>query len=263
MFTRLVAGALFAGLSAGALGALVQINFVVPLIHEAELYETGALTHITVPQSHDHSATAPVVDDAVHDHAPGTPAVDDHPGEVESGGDAGASLSDPVVAPPFDLQRSAVTFGMALITYTGFALLLVAGFALAERAGHAVTARRGAIWGLAGFLAVQLAPAFGLPPEVPGAVAAALVDRQVWWIATVLATATGLALLAFGRHPLAIGGAIVVIALPHLIGAPTAPYGGVVPPELAAHFVARSLGAGALCWTLLGTIAGAFWARGR
>ncbi len=249
MLTRLIPGALFAGLCAGAIAALLQLTFVVPLIHQGELYETGVLIHFpAAAEAHDQAA---MTEDAVEDQDP----------------TAAGSTEDDVAAEigsiPFDLRRSIGTFGNYMISYIGFALLMVAGFAIAERYGHRVTARTGVIWGLCGFLAVQLAPAFGLPPELPGGTSAPLELRQVWWTQCVLVTIAGIGLLAFGKGPLAIAAAMILIALPHLIGAPEAPFGGVSPPELSAHFTARVLGAGAVCWAVLGTSAGAIWARDR
>ena len=56
----------------------------------------------------------------------------------------------------------------------------------------------------------------------------------------------------------AVGG-IVLIALPHLIGAPVPDrLGGAVPPELAAHFVSASLVAAAVFWCITGWLAGTF-----
>ena len=249
MFKRLFAGALFAGLGAGALGALMELTFVVPLIQEGELYESGALVHFGVagPAEHDH-------DQADINATPGAVPLSDLAAEPAVEHDQGSAPDDP-------FPRTARTFGSFLVSYTGFAFLLIAGFALAERAGHRITARSGVIWGLCGFFALQLAPAFGLPPELPGGQGAALEARQVWWVACVLATAGGLSLLAAGRNALALGAGAVLLAAPHLLGAPTAAYAGVGPPELSAHFTARVLGAGAVCWALLGTIAGAFWAK--
>lgn len=245
MFNRLFAGALFAGLSAGALAALIQLTFVVPLIQQGELYESGALVHFGAAGSLD-AADALTTPGAV-------PLNGLSPEESHN------ENSDEVPASP--ASRNFGTFALFLVSYSGFALLLVAGFAAAQRIGHQVTARSGAVWGLCGFIAFQLAPAFGLPPELPGAQGAALELRQVWWVGCVAATAGGLALLGFGRNALALGAGVVLLAAPHLIGAPTAAYAGVAPPELSAHFTAMVLGAGAVCWALLGTIAGAVWAR--
>ena len=240
MFTRLFVGALLAGLCAGALAALIQLTFVVPLILQAELYETGALTHFGAAAAEaQHGIAAP-------------PAAQSEYVATESD------------QSPF--SRSLGTVALFLVTYIGFALLLVAGFALVERigperAGHQITARTGAIWGICGFLAVQLAPAFGLAPELPGTPGAQLEARQLWWVACVVATVIGAGLLVFGRGLIPLAAGAILIAAPHLIGAPTAAFGGVAPPELAAHFAARALGAGAVSWALLGTIAGAIWAR--
>ena len=250
MFKRLFAGALFAGLGAGALAALIELTFVVPLIQEGELYETGALIHFGAAGSQ-LQAAAPATAGAVA-LTNVAPAAGEEPDL--SGHDQGDAAVNP-------LARAFRTFGLFVVSYTGFALLLIAGFALAERAGHTVTARTGVIWGLCGFVALQLAPSFGLPPELPGGAGAALEDRQLWWVACVALTAAGLALLAFGRTALALGAGAVLLAAPHLFGAPTAAFAGVAPPELSAHFTARVLGVGAVSWALLGTIAGAIWAR--
>lgn len=224
MTRHLFTSALIAGTAAGILAALLQLTFLVPLLLEGELYETGARLHFSVtgnPQS-----------DAGH------PAVWDQP------------------------TRHLGTLAMNIVTFTGFAFLMVVGFAIADQFGNRTDARRGAIWGLGAFFAVQLAPAYGLPPELPGTIGPDVAARQIWWMGCVAATLGGIGLVAFGRGALMIGGGIVLIALPHLIGAPTLDtYFGVSAPELAAHFVSRSLGVGAVTWVMLGLMAGALWAR--
>ncbi len=234
MFKKLIVGAVFAGLAAGVLAALLELTFVVPLIAQGEQYESGDLTYFAVSDA----GAAAGHDHASHDH--------------------GASMA---ADSPLLMPRALGTVGMFLASYTGFALVMVAGFALAERAGATITARSGVIWGLMGFLAVQLAPAFGLPPELPGSTGAPLEVRQLWWAGCVAASVGGIALLAFGRSAIMLGAGAVMLALPHLIGAPLADPSGVVPPDLAAQFTARALGTGAASWALLGTIAGAIWAR--
>jgi predicted cobalt transporter CbtA len=64
--------------------------------------------------------------------------------------------------------------------------------ALAARSGHDLDARRGLLWGLGGFAALHLAPAVGLPPELPGMASADLAARQPGGPLRG-ATATGLA----------------------------------------------------------------------
>ena len=54
MTRNLLASAVFAGVAAGLLAALVQFVFVIPTLLEGELYETGARVHFAengTPQS--------------------------------------------------------------------------------------------------------------------------------------------------------------------------------------------------------------------
>src|ERR687886_600876 len=127
----------------------------------------------------------------------------------------------------------AVTTTPLILRGVAFALILVALMALA---GGPVDARRGALWGLAGFAAASFAPALGLPPELPGAAAADLTARQLWWLATVACTGTGLWLIARDRRSWAIGLAVALMAAPQLWGAPHVDGAGTAPPELAARF---------------------------
>lgn len=236
MTQKIFAGALFAGLAAGLIAALLQFALLTPLLLEGERYESGELV-----------ATAP----AQHDHADGTATHDHAVGEAHDHGPA-----------PTGLTRHLQTFFMTLVTFTGFALILAALWALAERGGQRITTRTGLTWGVAGFAAVQLAPALGLAPELPGSLAADIDARLIWWTATVACTAAGLALIAFLRPPLGlIAGALLIVA-PHLFGAPQpAAVGGPAPPELSALFAARSLGVGAITWALLGLSLGWLWTR--
>jgi cobalt transporter subunit CbtA len=121
--------------------------------------------------------------------------------------------------------------------------------------------RTGFLFGLTGFAATQLMPSMGLSPELPGAAAGELVQRQIWWLATVAGTLAGIGLIVWGNTAARIAGA-VLIAAPHLVGAPHPhAFEGVVPPELSALFAARVLVVGALGWATLGALAGHFWSR--
>jgi cobalt transporter subunit CbtA len=163
---------------------------------------------------------------------------------------------------PSPLARNFWTAVFYGLVYMAYASLLVAGFGLARIYGRGITAREGLLWGIAGFAALQLAPAMGLAPNLPGTPGAALADRQIWWWGTVLATATGLGLLAYGRGLAAVAVAALLLVAPHVIGAPqTESYGGLAPPEMAGTFASRVLGASFAAWALMGWIAGAVWAR--
>lgn len=249
MLTRLLTSALIAGAAAGLIAALLQLVFVQPVLLHAELYEGGELTHFAAASAHDHGADAA----AAHDHAapaaPGTApeAAHDHP---EVGG--------------IDLARDALSVVFSIMVYAGWGLLLTAVIALAENIGHRVTAREGILWGIAGFVAVQFAPAFGLPPELPGMAAADVNARALWWVATVVLTAGAMWLLAFGKSWMHWGLAVVLLAVPHVIGAPHPhDFTGPTPPELAAQFAGRALGVGLMAWVLLGLFATTLWSRSR
>lgn len=116
--------------------------------------------------------------------------------------------------------------------------------------------KRGVMWGLGGFIAVNLAPAFGLPPELPGMPAADLLARQLWWWGTVAATAGGLALIFLGSDTLWRIAGIVLIVAPHIVGAPhPADIATDVPAVLAADFATATLTANLIFWVVLGAIA--------
>ena len=119
--------------------------------------------------------------------------------------------------------------------------------------GRQVTWREGLLWGLAGFVVFTAAPGLGLPPELPGMPVAPLTARQTWWIATAAATAGGLCLLAFRAAAWAAILGLVLIALPHLIGAPLAPeHHSEVPAALSHRFIVVVTLTSLLFWALLG-----------
>jgi cobalt transporter subunit CbtA len=243
MFRRIFAAALGAGIAVGLLAAAVQHVALVPLILEAERYEKAP------GQKHAH-ATPPSMREAAAAASGATPLI-----ARAHAHEAAQATGD---GSPW---RAMLTWLATALTSIGFAFLLTGAFALS---GRDVDAPEGLLWGLAGFAAFALAPAFGLPPELPGAVAADLAARQIWWAGTVAATALGLAILVFGRaaRARAIPLAVALMAAPHLVGAPHATEGaGSAPPELAAAFAARSLVVNALFWTLLGLAAGALYGR--
>ena len=248
MLKKLLTSALLAGFGAGALVALLQIFIAVPVILEAELYESGIEVHY-----------AGVVQAVEPDHN------DEHDAEARAN-EAARNAGEPVQAETapggFDWSRNIQTFLSTELSYIGYGLLLIAGMAFAARSGTVITARSGIIWGVAGFVAFNLSPGMGLPPELPGAMAAPLELRQIWWIGTVLATIAGLVAIGFGKNWSHWGLGIVLLALPHLIGAPLPDgYGGVVPPELAGEFVGMTLAISAIGWATLGLLGGHFWAK--
>ena len=223
--------ALVAGLTAGLFVSVVQLFQVTPLILEAETYETGA----------GHAAAA---------------AGTSH--DVDTA--AAHSNGEQVWAPQNGLERTAYTVLANILTGFGFGLLLAGCLVLY---GRPVDVRQGVLWGMAGFAAFALAPALGLPPEVPGSVAAEVDARQAWWLGTAVATAGGIAVLVFASNRIIKLLGLALILAPHVVGVPH-PVGheaGNVPPELAAQFVVASLFATALFWAVLGGVCGLMYRR--
>ncbi len=240
MIQRMLASALFAGCAVGLLAALLHFAFVQEYILLGEQYESGALTHF------ENAAK------------PAEPA--DHSHDTEAATTDGHSHEAPATAS--DAKRNALTVLFTVLIYTSYALLLTAGFALADSFGFKTGLTEGVLWGIAGFLAFQMAPAMGLAPELPGTIAADLGERQVWWWLTVACTGAALALLGLKRNVATLGLAALLFAVPHVVGAPHPDaYWGVAPPEVAATFTARVLGVALIVWASLGAVAGLLWSR--
>ena len=227
MFRRVFATALIAGALCGLGISAVQELTTTPLILHAETFEKSGDA---------------ALDSGVR-----------FAGRAFAHGDASAGT------PTGGLERALYTTLANVLAGVGFALLLAACFALA---GRPVDGRTGILWGIAGFATVNLAPALGLPPEVPGTLAAELAARQGWWLLCAVATAAGLWAMALRGGSVWIALGIALLAAPHLIGAPQPErMGGAVPPELAAQFAAASLVTAAIFWCGLGWLSGALWKR--
>lgn len=186
--------------------------------------------------------------------------------ELYEGGELAYSAAEGAAAqqdiPGFDIMRDGLSVLFSALTYVGYAFVLVAFMSIAADRGAVINARTGLVWGIAGFVALHLAPAFSLPPEVPGMASADLTARQIWWWSTAAVTGLGLAMIGLGRSSVMwVVGAVLIIA-PHLVGAPGPEiFTGPLPPELAALFAVRALGVGMAVWTVLGCLCGWFWDR--
>ena len=238
MFRRIFGSGLLAGLLAGLFVALLQQATTVPLIQFAETFEQAGAA---APESSTNG------DGRAHDH-----------GTAHDHGAGGHDHGDGWM-PEDGAERIFFTALSSVVIGVGWALMLVA---LVAVSGHRLDARSGILWGAAGFVATALAPAVGLPPELPGSMAAGVDARILWWAGTVAASAVALWLMVLTPGRLATVAGVSLLALPHIIGAPQPDhFGGPVPPELSAQFVAISLALAAVFWTVLGWLAGMFWTR--
>ncbi len=216
LFRVILASALFAGVLTGAALTGLQTLKVYPLILAAEEFENSG----------DERAVG----------GPSKPEPDKGPGTWMPA-DGGERLLYSLL--------SNVLIGVAL------GLVLAAMFALRDVTDW----RQGVAWGLGGFMAVNLAPALGMPPELPGMPAGELLARQTWWLATALLTAGGIALIFLSRGPAWRLSGVVVAALPHIYGAPhPANLDSNVPAILAAEFATASLTANLIFWVILGAL---------
>jgi cobalt transporter subunit CbtA len=226
VFRRLVWVALCAGLLSGLFATAAHQIGTVPVILKAEVYEKAEQVPARVHE-HAHSAT--------HEHTIAW--------EPDNG-----------------VERTAYTLLADILAGVGFALLLAAGLTLR---GGTASWRNGLFWGLAGFAAVTIAPGLGLPPELPGTEVAPLFARQLWWLATAVATGSGLALLAFTERAPWVVPAAILIVLPHLYGAPqlTEHPAPVTPEALSHQFVVAATVISFLFWLILGVSTGYFYSR--
>ena len=238
MIGKIVLAALVAGMLAGLALAGIQHVRISPLIAQGEVYEM--------------KAEAPAPSSSATGEKP--KCVESMPGMKMCPDDGSAEWQ-----PREGLERTLYTSAASLLAGGGFAILL-AGISLL--AGVPITRANGMVWGLCGFLCVALAPAVGLPPEVPGMPIADLTSRQIWWVGTIAATAAALYLIILRPETWAKFAGVVLIAVPHIIGAPQPPdTPTLVPPGLAAEFTANSLAAAAIFWCLIGLFLGTAFDR--
>lgn len=234
MIRRILASALIAGVITGLSVGTLQSVTTTPLILEAERYEGGATPAVGVT-----GARGLVV--LVH-------------GPAETHDDGSGPDARTV---PGGVERTLSTMTTAVGASAGFALVLLGLMLLAE---VKVAPRAGVIWGAAAFAATGLATALGIAPELPGSAAADLLDRQLWWLGTALATGGALWLALRVATPPALAAALVLVAAPHFIGAPQPDaLTSTAPAELAGQFAAASLVLQAISWVMAGALVGYVW----
>lgn len=161
--------------------------------------------------------------------------------------------------PSEGVERIGYTVLGTILTGIAFSALL---FGVASLLDLELDVRRGVWLGLAGFACCVLAPALGLPPKPPGVAGAEVHAAQIWWAATVAATAVGLwALTCAPKTWTWRGVGLLCLLAPHLLGAPPSLGPSEVPPDLNRHFALLSIATRAVFWLTLGSIGSYFYAR--
>ena len=173
LIIRLVAAALVSSFIMGALATSFQYIRVVPLILDAEAFEVAEPPNPNA--THDHN------EGLAHDHG----LTNDH----------SHADNDEEWAPADGAERGGFTLLSNFIVSLGFSLLILGISVLHQE--H-VSMRSGLQRGVAGWVIFMAGPCVGLSPELPGMAAAALVDRQWWWVYSVAfgTAGFGIALLA-------------------------------------------------------------------
>jgi len=182
---NLILSALMVGVISGLCYGLFQQLQVNPLIYAAEAYEVAEPADTAASDGHS------------HDHG-------------ESWG------------PEDGMPRMAFTLGSNITIAFALALIMISLMALHNQksAKPKLDALRGAAWGIVAMFCFFVAPAMlGLHPEVPGTKAADLESRQIWWLFCTLASATGIAIVYYAPKLFKAAG-LIIVAAPHLIGAP-------------------------------------------
>ncbi len=142
IFRRIIYTALFVGCIAGLLLSAAQIITVNPILFAAEAFESEKPVNESVAHLHD--------DGHSHHHGEGW-------------------------APEDGVERTGFTIFSNISAGIGFAAMLLALMSQVQCQGFTqLSVSKGVLWGLGGFVAVFVAPAIGLPPEIPGIEAAAL-----------------------------------------------------------------------------------------
>ena len=229
MIKQIFFTALLSGLLAGGVLTAIQSMGTIPLILEAEKYEDGALVDYTNNQEL-------------------TLTHDEEEEEEEAW------------SPKDGAQRLFFTFLTNIFLATGFSFLLCVVYLYLKE----VTLLKGLISAGVGYLTFFVLPSIGLTPEVPGTLAASLEARQLWWVSTVLASAIGFGVLFFNKSRLYQGLALVLILVPHIVGAPHAEYhAGTAPIEIFHSFVQASFVTNGLFWLVLGLLSASLYNKFR
>ena len=182
IFRNIVFSALLIGLISGLIYGAFQQSQLTPIIYAAENYETNTLA--LKNNEHTHS-----------------------------------SITQPAWTPDNGAERIFFTLLANVLTGISFALVMLSLMAVHDLKSSKpkVDALQGIGWGAVAMLAIFVAPAsIGLQPEVPGTtVAAALENRQVWWLFAVVATVLGAAFLYYAPLKLKVVG-LAIALLPQI-----------------------------------------------
>jgi cobalt transporter subunit CbtA len=229
LFQRLIWCALGLALLLGSVQSVLQQFQTVPIILAAEVYE-GAKVEPGAAPAAAATAAAPAPAAAAHQHAAGTPAHEHAAPAVPA---IAAAPAAPVAeaahehgaeewAPADGLERNGWTWVANVLHALSMALLALAVMAVWtwKRGSATSNVKLAFAVATAGWLSIHLWPSLGLHAEIPGMDAAPLQARQAWWLLAVGCAASACAVMAFSQRGWRIVVALLLLAVPFVIGAP-------------------------------------------
>jgi cobalt transporter subunit CbtA len=218
MLKNLLLVGLLAGVLSGSLLTLLQAFTVIPVILQAEQYENQ------LPVSQDEGG--------VHGH-------------LDEGEDW---------KPNEGWERLGFTWLANVAIGSGFGLIM-AGLMSLHRPK---TWFQALLFGVSGYYAFFLAPAYLLPPELPGSDSPDLTTRQAIWVFTVVVSAIGIALFSSTSKPwLRLVGLVGLVSPFILFSQQDIHYLAPVPLDLIERFTWLTVLTNAIHWLIIG--ASSYW----
>lgn len=194
---------------------MLQSISVIPLIHQAELYENVAEGQASL-----------------------------HNGHMQEAG-------SPEWQPAEGAERLVFTWLANACIAAGFALMMTGVMAIRPPK----TSAQSLIYGLCGYYVFFVAPALLLPPELPGAESSDLGVRQASWLITVILSCSGMALLVSARFWWVRVLALLVLSAPFMwLDAHPSMYSSAVPHPLIAQFAWMTGVTNLVFWLFLGIV---------
>ena len=241
LFRNIILTALITAVISGTVLSILQSFTTVPIIYNAEQYE--------VPESEIGNAPTTAMKPDTHSHNHGDTSTEEW-------------------APADGTERIAYTFFADILIAFGHSLLLTSFMALMflKFKRPTINLKTGLVIGLGGYLSFYAATIVGLSPEIPGMIAADLHARQIWWTLTIVATVIGLSILYLASGASKATG-LILIAIPHIIGAPHPEVAGFfnqdptaisVLKQLEHKFLISTAWINLVYWLILGASSGIF-----
>ncbi len=211
--------------------------FVTPLIHHSERFEGGKF--------HDYNKQQSLVNKDSE-----RPGQSDYHSEHSHNKTSEESNN---------LERILLTLATNILVSVGFSFLLCGTFLFLKD----ITLFKSIGFGAIGYLIFLVLPSLGLEPKLPGMESAPIGARQTWWVLTVISSTIGISLIIGNYKKIVyITLGILLIALPHIIGAPLPDrYGGSAPKEIFQQFLIAVIISNLIYWLFLGGFTGHLFKR--